>query len=251
MSFSTLNTMNLRMKISNLILPPELPVEPNTMTLWLDFSDQSIFSGSIFIDKSGYENHCSITGSYTYLTSYINVPNVSDSLKITGPVCSRLTSQNEYSIEIVCNPPSQQSTFMRMYSTVGLTDMTASINIPYYNIPVGSMDNIIFDANRTASIIAANRISYTKTMGTKSHYVFVYRQNASPYSSVFENGTLKISKTTAFQGSIMSPSTTLRSEFLRPTNLATRWTGDIYYIKIYNYALSNTEITNLYLSSGV
>lgn len=222
---------------------PTFPTLPrNGLTCWLDFSVPQSYPGfgTTVYDLSGRGNDFNIVGSgYSWdPLGFLNL--TSSTTYALGPPSSAFNIQADHTVEILCMPTSNSNNVLfQMFSPT--SNRTLQIHLPWND------NNIYWDSLWPDSGI--NRVNYltTTAVNVLKHYVFRCRMDGTPNREVFENAI-----------SIANSGT-------NRTNLGTnmwggssmlfnwagggggfQWLGRFYYIRVYNRALSNAEISTLF-----
>jgi hypothetical protein len=139
---------------------------------------------------------------------------------------------NEFTLEILCRPSQlSNSTFLHFTSAQNESRLLL-IHLPWN-------DGIIYyDVNGALNM---QRISYNVTSevtNMRRHFVFRSRSVTTPRREIFINGVSVVDS---------GANTTNNSlPWGGVVNMFQNWTGDIYYLKLYNIALTNEEIATAY-----
>lgn len=215
--------------------------QPSTIThqglvCWLDFSQYQSYPGfgrSIY-DISGYGNHFTITGSGFSWNQLGYLTLSAATTYATGPASSAFNIQSDHTVEIVCRPTNTANTIIQLLSTAS--------RMSYVNLP-WSDNNIYFDCLNSDS--GVNRLNYLATTSTVKHYVFRCRMGSTPNREIIENGTSMVNSGTA-RTPIGSSTWGGTSTIFAESAGANQWLGNFYYLRIYNRALTDAEITTNY-----
>lgn len=208
------------------------------LVCWLDFSVTQSYPGfgrSIF-DLSGLGNNFSIIGSGFSWNPLGYLTLTTAATSATGPASSAFNIQSDHTVEIVCRPTNNTNFLILLNSTTN--NRMISLNLPW------SDNNLYYDAMNNDT--GVNRVNYLVSTSTVKHYVLRCRMNNTPNREVFENGTSVINSGTArtvIGSTSWGGSSTL---FAADTAGSSQWLGNFYYIRIYNRALTNAEITTNY-----
>jgi hypothetical protein len=227
---------------SNLYGLYQYPVASNV--LFLEASNATSYpgSGTGWRDLSGLSNNFTLPVSGITWNSAGYFTAGASHNGINGPTNNVFSISTEHTVEFVARARTNNSnnSFIWFESTTGQNRMI-NVHLPW------SDNTIYYDVRGVVN--ATNRISVATTTNTNPnggirHYVFRCRSTPTPNRNIFCNGT-----SIADSG---ANSTSIDFTWGGPSYLLTNpfggnaWAGDLYYVRIYNRALTNTEITNLY-----
>jgi hypothetical protein len=202
------------------------------LQLWLDSRWQQSYSGTgnMWNDMSGNSRNFTMTGvTFDSVNKRLIVSNGN----ADGPNSSVFNINTDHTVEIVCQPTVLTSTtFMQFTATTG--ERMILTHIPW------SDSNIYYDVRGCCD--ATMRVYYTHPAPLNlRHYVLRTQTSTFPNRQIFENNvsTVDSGTNTTSTGYTWGGTSTFWSG---------NWTGYCYLIRIWNRALSNTEITQSYNS---
>lgn len=197
-------------------------------------------TGNTWFDLSGLSNNFTIPSGISWSNAGYFAAS-SNHIGIVGPSNNAFSIDTEHTIECVVRGRTGmvQNTFFYFESTAA----TGSQRMILSHLP-WSDGNTYYDVRGCCA--ASQRLSYVEPSPNTAirHYVFRCRTTTTPNRNVFINGT-----SIANSG---SNSTSTAYAFGGPTRLLNHflgnspWSGDVYYFRIYNRGLSDTEISDLY-----
>ena len=219
---------------------PTFPTVPRDgLTCWLDFSVPRSYPGfgNVVYDLSGRGNDFNIVGS-GYSWDPLGFINLSSATTYAlGPPSTAFNIRADHTVEIVCMPISNANNILFQILSP-TSNRTLQIHIPW------SDNNVYWDSLWPDSGI--NRVNYftTTAVNVLKHYVFRCRMDGTPNREVFENAiSIANSGTTRTNlGTNMWGGSSILFNWAGAGG--NQWLGRFYYIRIYNRALSNLEISN-------
>lgn len=218
------------------------PITSNV--LYLEASNATSYSGSgsIWTDLSGIGNNFTLPASGITWNSAGYFAASASHNGIMGPSNNLFSISTEHTLEFVA-----QARTSTVNSFIWLDSTAATGQNRMINIHLPWTDNVIYYDVRGAGD-ATSRLSVATTTNTNPnggirHFVFRCRSTPTPNRSIFVNGT-SIADSGANSTSTLY--TWGGNSYLLTNSLGDRWQGDLYYLRIYNRALTDTEITNVY-----
>lgn len=211
-------------------------VSTRGLVLWLDMSVSRSYpgTGNTIYDLSGLNNHFTMTsGTSGFTFSQLGFMNISTMNATSSSFISNISA--DFTVEVVCRPTANN---IQMFSLQNDTNAERFISVYMpFNNAIG-FNPLMYDT----SDFTTNALNYTPTgISTAArHYVFRCRMDATPNRQIFQNNVSQIDSGT--NRTIMG---------LKPGNIAymwknqygNQWAGDFYYIRVYNRALTDAEIT--------
>jgi hypothetical protein len=208
----------------------------SNLTLNIDFTLGSYpGTGTMVYDATGRGNDFTLLGStYTYnatsnFMAFNNLGAGSTVGMLGGKGSHLLNIDMDHTIEIVVANASTNagSTFLYFASPEG--NRMINIHLPWTG------NRIIYDVRGTGN---TSRIDYTdSTEGLLQlrHYVFRCSRQSVPHREIFING-VSVANSGAF-------ATSTADDWGGSCNIAwANWSGEVYYVRVYNRALSNAEV---------
>lgn len=216
------------------------------LKLWLDATNTNSYSGSSatsFKDLCGSSNDFSLPTSGHSYDSTLGCMTITSNILSMGPSNNNFNIGANYTFEVLCRPSRNtvNTTFVNFLNTPG--GRLLNIHMPW------SDGFVYFDVLATSTGNTYNRLHYQATnVTTKKHYVFRCRSSESPYLQVFENGVSVAQRISSLNTTFGANggSSYLFSEYVSTTEQTSHWQGDVYYIKFYDKALTDTEIKLAY-----
>lgn len=207
--------------------------------LWIDFSQRRSYSGSgtTLNDISGNGRNFTLNGAgYTYNAAGFLTLASNTSTYATGPASNAFGFASDITVEFVLQPGTGREQTAFQFQGPSNERMLLA-HIPW------STNNVIFDARWAANSQTINRTEYTATNpGNLKHYVMRAQTGTTPSLQIFENGVSKVSNTTYNPSGTWGGQTVLFAGLTGPSTIGAFTSGNMYYIRMYNRALSDAEI---------
>jgi hypothetical protein len=214
-------------------------VSTQGLVLWLDMSVSHSYpgTGNTIYDLSGVNNHFTMTsGTSGFTFNQLGFMNISSMNATSTNFISNISA--DFTVEVVCRPTANNIQMFALQNDTN-AEQFISVYMPFNN-NIG-FNPLMYDT----SDFTTNALNYTPTniSSAARHYIFRCRMNATPNRQIFENSISQLDSGT--NRTIMG---------LKPGNIAymwrnqygNQWVGDFYYIRVYNRALTDAEITTNY-----
>lgn len=210
--------------------------------LWIDISLLESYnpeiSTTIMRDISGNNNNFTLASTgYSYNSSgYLNFSGTSTAYA-TGPNASVLGITYDHTVEILFQSFAAVSTVLFNTVDTGSGQRMINLHIPFND------NKYYYDALWSGS--TSNRVSYTVSVVSNPRYIVCRCRTTSgtTYLEMFENGVLKAGPTTITRGGTWNSAMKLFTDQANGTN----WkSGNFHFFRLYNRALSDTEMTQNY-----
>jgi Concanavalin A-like lectin/glucanases superfamily/Domain of unknown function (DUF2341) len=213
------------------------------LKLYLDFSNSVSYSGSstTITDLSGMVNNFTLNGTgYALMPSPGLLRVTASTVYAAGPASNLFSITSDHTFEVLCQPLNGSLNLIELLGT-------SSERMLVTHLPWGN--SIFYDTRWNAANTVANRLQYSTTTPVNlKHYVFRTRTSTTPYMEVFENGTsVANSGATAFNVNGTWGGTSRLFGFANVSGYG--WLGDLYFVRLYNRALTNAEITLNYTAA--
>jgi hypothetical protein len=209
----------------------------NSNVLYLEAGDSNSYTGagSTWGDISGRSNNFSIPSGMAW--NALGYFDVGTTTGMIGPTSSAFNINIDHTLEVVCRTiTTGGNAFIFFTGTSG--SRLINIHLPWVD------GNIYYDTLWSAAQVS-QRISYTEpSPRTLKHYVFRTRTTATPHREIFENAVSRVNSGAAT--TVLNEPWGGASRFFADTAGTTQWTGIVYYIRLYNRALTDVEIQASY-----
>ena len=218
----------------------QYPVTSNVC--YLEGSNNASYPGTglTWYDISGLSNNFSIPSS-GITWSNVGFFTATSHTGMFGPSNTAFNFNNDHTIEFVARERTGGAQNFFVYfesSSASGTNRMINIHLPWND------NRIYYDVR--GSTDATNRVSVTEPNPNTAikHYVFRCRSTTTPQRNIFINGS-SIADSGA-SGTSTAWSWGGRTSLLSLTDGTYPWSGDIYYMRIYNRGLTDSEVTSLY-----
>lgn len=213
--------------------------------LYLEASNAISYTGTgtTWNDLSGLSNNFIISNGISWNNLGYFTANTSHA-GMVGPSNNAFSINNEHTLEFVVqgNTNSLGNHFIYFSSTAATgTQRMISMHLPWAN------NLIYYDIHGCCDV--SQRLSVAVNTNTNPntavrHFVVRCRRTSTPNRHIYVNGTSIANSGTNSTSSQYDWGGV--SYFLNDTTGNLAWGGDVYYIRLYNRALTDTEISNLY-----
>jgi hypothetical protein len=218
----------------------------NSNVLYLEASNAISYpgSGSTWFDLSGVSNNFSIPASgFTWSNNGIFRCGANATSGMIGPTSDQFNINVDHTLEFVAqgNTGLSNTSFIMFTSS---TPLSVSDNrMLHVHLPFGN-GLIYYDVRGCCTV--THRISVTEPNPntTIKHYVFRCRTSTTPNREIFINGS-NIANSGA-NGTSTEGTWGGISRLFNAANGSMPWAGNVHYVRIYNRAFSDNEISSLF-----